>query len=389
MQTGQLLACTLALLLVVLPSLQPGTATPSLMEPPAEFDLLCDMQTKTCDDAGVDPDLIAYPMTGSVLQTIRPFVSPELYALLNDIVGGDEKGPNPVPPPPGPLALPAGADPSVVVGLGGVDVAITAWTNASVAGFGVHRDVTASATLDLDDDEEPTEAPCEGPAGQCKKQGPQQVPCSDPRGCPDLVVDAAKLREGGIYTQTFQETSCSVQEGSVEAGQRRLLRFTFTSPNFGNGDLIVGDPDDNPQWFEWGDCHNHWHFREYADYRLWTPEAYLEWREAKDDDPDADPASFGDGFITGHKQGFCVIDITRYIPTQLSAKYHSCSSNQGISSGWADTYHYGLDGQWVDITGVEPGLYVLEADVNTEHLYLESDYSNNSGAIFVVIPPET
>jgi hypothetical protein len=69
--------------------------------------------------------------------------------------------------------------------------------------------------------------------------------------------------------------------------------------------------------------------------------------------------------------------------------FQNCAHNQGISRGWADEYGFGLDGQWVDITGVPAGHYVLEAEVNPAHFYREMDYANNSGAVLVAIPPTT
>ena len=67
-------------------------------------------------------------------------------------------------------------------------------------------------------------------------------------------------------------------------------------------------------------------------------------------------------------------------------KYTDCNANQGISVGWADVYGFGLDGQWIDITGLAAGDYVLEAEVNPEQLFEEVDYTNNSAAISVTIP---
>jgi hypothetical protein len=87
-----------------------------------------------------------------------------------------------------------------------------------------------------------------------------------------------------------------------------------------------------------------------------------------------------DHFVAGHKQGFCVIDIVPYVPA-APRNYGSCTSNQGISVGWADEYVWSLDGQWIDVTGLAPGGYVLEAEVNAERLFEELNYSNNAAAI--------
>lgn len=211
----------------------------------------------------------------------------------------------------------------------------------------------------------------------------EQVPCSDPRGCPDLVVDP-KTFNPSKHTKDFKSNSCAVREGMIAAGERDILRFTFTTPNFGDGDLIVGSPRQHPEWFEMSSCHGHFHFREYADYRLWTPDAYAQWDELRNANPDlrgkdvlAAHPELQDGFVRGDKRGFCVIDVVLYDITP--PKYILCEF-QGISIGWADEYHDDLDGQWVDVTGLASGTYVLEAEVNAEWLYKESNYANNRAA---------
>jgi len=225
-----------------------------------------------------------------------------------------------------------------------------------------------------------------------------QVPCTDPAGCPNLVVDSggAGLRQHVVVEETYEATDCAVVEGSTEAGTRRLLRFTYTTPNLGPGDLIVGAPADHPDWFEFHPCHGHFHFREYADYRLWTPAGYQAWQALRASNPDAlsrdlleqNPIVAGQ-MVVGEKQGFCVIDV---IPATSSpdyegpppgpGKYFSCGSNQGISVGWADSYFFAqLDGQWIDVTDVARGNYILEAEVNPERLFTEANYRDNASAV--------
>lgn len=210
--------------------------------------------------------------------------------------------------------------------------------------------------------------------------GGSVVPCGDPRGCPDMATDPYAMNP---YRQVmnFPATHCAVQEGMVKAGTRTLIRFTFSSPNIGAGDLFLGDPDDHPEWFVGSTCHGHLHMREYADYRLWTRDGFFRWDMFREEQPDRLPEEILDQYpylrdelLVSSKQGFCVIDIQQY--RSLPGRYFSCGY-QGISPGWADVYGSGLDGQWVDVTEVEPGDYVLEAEVNAERFYDESDYANN------------
>jgi hypothetical protein len=221
------------------------------------------------------------------------------------------------------------------------------------------------------------------------------LPCSDPNGCPDLIVDQNKLKHWKIQTTNFSADDCAVVEGETGgAGTRKLLRFTFTTPNLGPGALIVGDPNDHPELFDFVTCHGHVHYKEYADYRLWTLNGYINWQALRQANPGAlasellaaNPAVAAE-MISGAKRGFCVVDVVRYVRRAAPQQYTSCDF-QGISVGWADEYGLQLDGQWVDITGLARGKYMLEAEVNAERVFKErvNGYSNNSAAVPVRIP---
>jgi len=138
------------------------------------------------------------------------------------------------------------------------------------------------------------------------------------------------------------------------------------TPNFGPGDVFLGDPLGNPE-FVYSSCHNHYHFQEYADYRL---------------------LDMGGNIVArGHKQAFCLVDLWQVpgLGGNPRAQFPTCEF-QGISAGWADIYHRGLDCQWIDITGVPSGRYVLEVQINPAHVIKEHDYSNNVGHAEVVVP---
>jgi hypothetical protein len=114
---------------------------------------------------------------------------------------------------------------------------------------------------------------------------------------------------------------------------------------------------------------------------LWTPEDFATWDALRNADPlkpAADVLAENPGLapVEGHKQGFCVIDVVLY--DIAPPKYLVCQF-QGISVGWADEYHDDLDGQWIDVTGLPAGDYVLEAEVNPEHFFEEEDYGNGRG----------
>jgi hypothetical protein len=242
------------------------------------------------------------------------------------------------------------------------------------------------------------------PASLCETR----VTCSDPRGCPDLVVDPNILRRDlMILKERFRDDDCSVIEGEVVAGRRKLLLFTSNTPNLGRGDLIIGDPALRPDLFEYSTCHGHPHFKEYSDYRLWTPTGYAAWQELRGQNPDACVPDLlaahpevASQMIAGHKQGFCIIDL---YPSALPCPYPGpaefvydyCDTfewdgvmykgNQGLSVCWADEYEYNIPGQWIDVTGLKRGDYVLEVEVNPERQFEESNYTNNAAAVEVKI----
>lgn len=224
------------------------------------------------------------------------------------------------------------------------------------------------------------------------------VPCDkDPRGCPDLIVNQKVLRSAHLTTDTFSDSDCAVQEGQVGGtGARRLLIFPYKTPNMGPGSLIVGDPLDpaNRNVFEWGACHGHFHFTKYAAYRLWKPADFTQFQQLRAQNPATLSGDIIAGLpddrkpVVGTKRGFCVIDYIpapnfqgpRDLKTYTQCGYGTVHGNQGISVGWADEYVAKLDGQWVDVTNVPDGDYILDVETNPDRLFQETNYNNNSAS---------
>lgn len=235
------------------------------------------------------------------------------------------------------------------------------------------------------------------------------IPCSDNKGCPDTVVEPGVMAYRLVLDERIiYPDECKAQEGEGQPGERRLLRFNFYSLNLGPGDLIVGGPSQHPEWFTYAPCHGHFHFNDYADYRLWTPggyEQYLSLRAANPEILSRDlleqNPSLAAQMIGGHKQGFCVedslpcdfFDGLLEIPIAIcprprnNPRYTDCAGDQGITVGWGDLYGIDTDGQWVSAPNAG-GVYVLEAEINAGHFYEEANYANNSTAICVNIPPK-
>jgi hypothetical protein len=236
-------------------------------------------------------------------------------------------------------------------------------------------------------------------------------------GTPDLVVDAAKLASSWVITDEYLSPSlCSVQEGDVPPGDRRLLRFTVETPNKGDADVAIGDPRkhidpngdgnyaDSDGLYELDGCHGHFHFRNYATYEMF---------------PVGPNGELG-ASVKARKRGFCMIDTTPFSNVNGQPKervYYNCGSpthagNQGISVGYADTYVKQLGGQYFVLDDpaepVPPGDYILRITVNPGftpargepcpvkdsatglcHNFAEASYSNNVGQIRLTVPART
>lgn len=193
--------------------------------------------------------------------------------------------------------------------------------------------------------------------------------CAPGAPCPDLIVDVDDLRASiMISSRTFAATDCAVVEGCItQPGTRRLLRFDTGTANIGTADLVVGDPTAGA-CFQFSQCHQHYHFEGFSQYTLYKTDGTTV-------------------AATGHKQSFCLEDVEQYQPAPAPdpAKPFTCTS-QGLHVGWEDIYPNDIDCQWVDITGVPAGDYLLKVAVNTAGYLPESNYANDSASVPVTIP---
>lgn len=223
-------------------------------------------------------------------------------------------------------------------------------------------------------------------------------------GKPDLIVEPMD-QQWLVRDEQLDATLCSVEEGGVTPGLRRVVRFTVTTPNIGDADLYVGDPREhvaiNDGLFEFASCHHHYHYKHYALYELVDPATGYVWKAAK--------------------RGFCMLD-TDPNPAYMGEPPHDAifkncgtpelSGNQGISHGWSDTYRFYLGGQYFVLDGgdgqpvVPPGTYQIRVTVNPPyapdkkgncprvkdpltglcHQFEEASYANNQTVVTIQIP---
>ena len=225
-------------------------------------------------------------------------------------------------------------------------------------------------------------------------------------GTPDLIVRGDMLGKQWVERdENLPATYCSVEEGHVTPGIRRIVRFTVMTPNIGDADLFLGDPAAhiaaNDGLYEFAECHHHYHFKHYATYQLIDPRTGYVWKAAK--------------------RGFCMLD-TDPNPAWLGTppkdgQFHNCGNltsagYQGISAGWTDTYRFFLGGQYFVLDGgdgqppVPAGDYILRITVNPPyapdsngncprvkdpatglcHQFAESNYANNMAEAVLNLP---
>ena len=176
--------------------------------------------------------------------------------------------------------------------------------------------------------------------GSCIFPGDPNCP-----GGPDLVlVEDVMVNSMHMAELTVPANDCSVEEGCNNGyGSRDILRFTTHIKNIGSVDYYIGNPAANPDQFELENCHNHTHYKGYAEYRLFD--------------------ITGQEIPIGFKNGFCVMDLE--CSGGGSAQY-GCST-MGISAGCGDIYSSGLTCQWIDITDVDPGTYTFVNRTNWDN----------------------
>lgn len=179
----------------------------------------------------------------------------------------------------------------------------------------------------------------------------------------DLLPWADALRPY-VSVEEFSELSCEVEEGLIGAGERRLLRYNTEVRNIGARDMVMPSPEGNP-FFEYHECHGHYHFKGFASSRLL----------------DLD----GNELRTGRKVSFCLLDNIRWDRSAQARGRYNCST-QGIQAGWGDVYDSGLPGQWIEIGDLPAGDYQLELIVNPDGILPETNYDNNVVRIPVTIP---
>ena len=240
-----------------------------------------------------------------------------------------------------------------------------------------------------------------------------------------LLPDLVPHRPSNLHIATdaylFQLGAPSMPGGcypeeTLEQGARRCLRFDQAIANHGDGpfelryrlDGLLTDPNLNQRiyrsdgsfWerkadtYEFHPTHAHFHYKNFAQAKLWRA--------------DADGRRIGRAPVrTGRKNGFCMEDVENYAfgekgdaartytppecvtPSYINLAGREASMVNGISVGWADVYNWFLADQFIEISGLDDGYYVLESVADPADTVVEIDDSNNTASSLIRLCGDT
>ena len=228
-----------------------------------------------------------------------------------------------------------------------------------------------------------------------------------------------QLRTGAYFADHKQEgvPSCYPDE-IAERGARRCLRFDQIVANEGTGPFelryrmegLATDQqlrqrvyssdgtftDFKVDTYEFHPTHAHFHYKTFGQAVLYRPRADGTLEKVRE----------------GRKNGFCMIDVentrfgigpgglaykgeaprTYYFPrcnAPTERDERGASMVNGISVGWADVYNWWLADQYIEVTGVPDGVYVLETVANPARTVHETTFADNRSRVTIRLQGDT
>ena len=208
--------------------------------------------------------------------------------------------------------------------------------------------------------------------------GPQRVGAATDR-LPDLrmwnLSDFRTETVNGERRLRFTTNMTNEGAGPLEV---RGTRSGVTEPHLRTRQAIYDDAGgvrlvDSRALMEWAaDGHDHWHIQGVMLYQMWSPDGQTR---------------------RGTKVGFCFLDSARMFgSTPFTYSGAMCgdgddlTNRMGLSTGWGDVYPWNFGFQWIEISALPPGDYVVQARADEQNWYIESNESNNCAWARVHIP---
>jgi hypothetical protein len=206
----------------------------------------------------------------------------------------------------------------------------------------------------------------------------------------ESCYNGEKAETGAQVCMRFQQSFANVGEGPAE------LRFfvpkdpadtshdVFARTYFSDGTSALTPAG---TW-EFHEAHQHFHYDNFVQSNLWTADSHGH-RTGTAPIRAGRKVSFclEDESIDNSKWGKPGVGPRVYIaPDCLVFASEDDIYNylvQGLTPGWVDTYQWYLPGQYIEVSGVPNGDYVLETTADPDNKLVESDETNNCGTVLV------
>lgn len=173
---------------------------------------------------------------------------------------------------------------------------------------------------------------------------------------------------------TYDEAALALATSELGLGMGQFVQRIDQRPS-GSRDVVVGAAD-------FHEVHGHWHYDGFADFRLYEVDEATGLRGAEAG--------------TGHKSGFCFLDIGQMQepdvrPVGGGNAEADClvpwfeGWSMGVSVGYYDYYWTSLADQYIEASGVGSGLFELVSVADPDGWLLETDEQDNAASLLLRI----
>jgi hypothetical protein len=176
------------------------------------------------------------------------------------------------------------------------------------------------------------------------------------------------------YLLSFDSSIANRDASDVGPVIIRSRRASTSAPMVANQAILHTDGSERMRLgigelvYEVTPSHHHWHLEAFDDYEL---------RHASD----------LKNVMPDNKAGFCLPDSLFTLDYCGNAKPDAMTVDQGMRGGFVDLYKANVEGQYIDVTGVPPGLYYLDHWVNSDSSVCEARFDNNVSATLIRLWP--